>query len=68
MGDAPTPEENGFGTGIARFVPTVKESFLSRQLIDAAGECTETNSVRGSDYRDGLHTKMHICTINMQLF
>jgi hypothetical protein len=69
MGDAPNAlRENGFGTGIARFVPILKKGLISPYLIDFARDRSMRATQRGMRHPDGLHTKTHICSLSMQIF
>jgi hypothetical protein len=57
-----------FGTGIARFVPTLKGKLILIHAIDFVLECDRFGS-RGQVRHPGrLHTKMQICLQFVQLF
>src|SRR6185436_7473215 len=61
IGDA----QNAFGTGIARFVPILKKGLRASYLVDLAWDCSTPAIPRGVRHPDGLHTKTHICSLNM---
>jgi hypothetical protein len=60
--------ENGFGTGIARFVPILKEELDRSQVVDFKHENIGHRVQSRVRHPDVLHTKRHICSQNMQIF
>jgi hypothetical protein len=69
MGDAPNAlRENGFGTGIARFVPILNETLISSYLIDLACDFFKDATPYEVRHPGGLHTKTRICPLSMQIF